>query len=150
VAAVVDLFSRRVVGWSMHAAMTAQLVTDALVVGQKRRLDRRPVTSGLPREADIFSTHRHVSKVPNPEVAAQTKSRPKAALNSNFGSGLHGHQRWLRLPTIRHEANAREAEDHHGPGGGFGDGGRERHAGHSARDEGFVTKAGMVSVVDKT
>src|SRR6266496_5634192 len=29
VAAVVDLFSRRVVGWSMNAAMTAQLVTDA-------------------------------------------------------------------------------------------------------------------------
>jgi transposase InsO family protein len=32
VAAVVDLFSRRVVGWSMNAAMTAQLVTDALVM----------------------------------------------------------------------------------------------------------------------
>jgi putative transposase len=29
-AAVVDLFSRRVVGWSMNAAMTAQFVTDAL------------------------------------------------------------------------------------------------------------------------
>jgi hypothetical protein len=28
--AVIDLFSRRVVGWSMNAAMTAQLVTDAL------------------------------------------------------------------------------------------------------------------------
>jgi putative transposase len=32
VAAVVDLFSRRVAGWSMSAAMTAQLVTDALVM----------------------------------------------------------------------------------------------------------------------
>jgi transposase InsO family protein len=32
VAAVIDLFSRRVVGWSMSAAMTAQLVTDALVL----------------------------------------------------------------------------------------------------------------------
>ena len=30
VAAVIDLFSRRVVGWSMKAEMTAQLVTDAL------------------------------------------------------------------------------------------------------------------------
>src|SRR5258708_1694318 len=30
VAAVIDLFSRRVVGWSMSAEMTAQLVTDAL------------------------------------------------------------------------------------------------------------------------
>src|SRR3984957_15923256 len=27
------------------------------------------------------------------------------------------------LPPIRHEANAHEAQDHHGPGGGFGDGG---------------------------
>jgi transposase InsO family protein len=32
VAAVIDLFSRRVVGWSMSASMTAQLVTDALVM----------------------------------------------------------------------------------------------------------------------
>src|SRR6478609_8877127 len=32
VAVVIDLFSRRVVGWSMNAAMTAQLVTDALVM----------------------------------------------------------------------------------------------------------------------
>ena len=35
--AVVDLFSRRVVGWSMSAAMTAQLVTDALVMAIWRR-----------------------------------------------------------------------------------------------------------------
>jgi putative transposase len=32
VAAVIDLFSRRAVGWSMSAEMTAQLVTDALVM----------------------------------------------------------------------------------------------------------------------
>ena len=32
VAAVIDLFSRRVVGWSMSAAMTARFVTDALVM----------------------------------------------------------------------------------------------------------------------
>jgi putative transposase len=32
VAAVIDLFSRRVVGWSMKAEMTAQLVTDALIM----------------------------------------------------------------------------------------------------------------------
>ncbi len=37
VAAVVDLFSRRVVGWSMKAEMTAQLVTDALVMAIWRR-----------------------------------------------------------------------------------------------------------------
>ena len=32
VAVVLDLFARRVVGWSMHATMTAQLVTDALIM----------------------------------------------------------------------------------------------------------------------
>src|SRR5205085_7046788 len=37
VAAVVDLFSRRVVGWSLSAEMTAQLVTDALVMAIWRR-----------------------------------------------------------------------------------------------------------------
>ncbi len=36
-AVVVDLFSRRVVGWSMQPAMTAQLVLDALVMALWRR-----------------------------------------------------------------------------------------------------------------
>ena len=37
VAAIIDLFSRRVVGWSMQADMTAQLVTDALMMAIWRR-----------------------------------------------------------------------------------------------------------------
>jgi putative transposase len=37
VSAVIDLFSRRVVGWSMSAAMTAQLVADALMMALWRR-----------------------------------------------------------------------------------------------------------------
>jgi putative transposase len=37
VAAVVDLYSRRVVGWSMSSSMTAQLVTDALIMAIWRR-----------------------------------------------------------------------------------------------------------------
>ena len=37
VAAVIDLFSRRVVGWSMSTAMASQLVTDALVMAIWRR-----------------------------------------------------------------------------------------------------------------
>jgi transposase InsO family protein len=37
VAAVIDLFSRRVVGWSMSASMTAQLVVDALLMAVWRR-----------------------------------------------------------------------------------------------------------------
>ncbi len=42
VSAVVDLFSRRVVGWSMSATMTVQLVADALLMAVWRR--------GKPRE----------------------------------------------------------------------------------------------------
>src|SRR3546814_15647522 len=37
VAAVIDLFSRRVVGWSMSPNMTDQLVTDALIMAILRR-----------------------------------------------------------------------------------------------------------------
>ena len=37
VAAVIDLFSRRVVGWSMSPTMAAQLVTDALIMAIWRR-----------------------------------------------------------------------------------------------------------------
>jgi putative transposase len=37
IAAVIDLFSRRVVGWSIQVTMTAQLVTDALVMAIWRR-----------------------------------------------------------------------------------------------------------------
>jgi putative transposase len=36
-AVVLDLFSRRVVGWSMQPTMTAQLVTDALIMAVWRR-----------------------------------------------------------------------------------------------------------------
>lgn len=36
-AAVTDLFSSRVVGWSMQATMTTQLVTDALMMAIWRR-----------------------------------------------------------------------------------------------------------------
>ena len=42
VAVVLDLFSRRIVGWSMSATMTAELVTDALMMAVWRR--------GRPRE----------------------------------------------------------------------------------------------------
>lgn len=37
VAVVLDLYSRRVVGWSMHASMTSQLVADALMMAVWRR-----------------------------------------------------------------------------------------------------------------
>ena len=37
VAAVLDLFSRRIVGWAMQSSMTSQLVTDALLMAVWRR-----------------------------------------------------------------------------------------------------------------
>jgi hypothetical protein len=40
-------------------------------MGHSRRFDRPPVTSGLPRLADILSVRWHVSKVPRHEIAAR-------------------------------------------------------------------------------
>jgi hypothetical protein len=37
-------------------------------LGQTRRFDRAPITSGLPRQADIFRDRRHVSRVPTPDL----------------------------------------------------------------------------------
>jgi hypothetical protein len=39
-------------------------------MGQSRHFDRTPLTSGLPRLADILWVSRHVSKVPISEVRA--------------------------------------------------------------------------------
>lgn len=53
VAAVLDLYSRRIVGWSMKARMTADLVTDALVMAIWRR---RPA-AGLLHHSDQGSQY---------------------------------------------------------------------------------------------
>jgi transposase InsO family protein len=53
VAAVIDLFTRRVVGWPMSAAMTAQLVTDALVTAIWRRGRPSPLGSMKPTESNL-------------------------------------------------------------------------------------------------
>ena len=55
VAAVVDLFSRRVVGWSMNTAMTAQLVTDALVMAIWRRGKPAYITAMCGRAAQHYT-----------------------------------------------------------------------------------------------
>jgi hypothetical protein len=46
-------------------------------MGHSRRFDRRPVTSGLPRLAEILRVRRHVSKVPTTEVAPLFTSSPR-------------------------------------------------------------------------
>lgn len=53
VAVVLDLFSRRVVGWSMNPQMTAQLVTDAMLMA----IWRRGPTSALLHHSDQGSQY---------------------------------------------------------------------------------------------
>jgi putative transposase len=55
VAAVIDLFSRRVVGWSMQASMTAQLVTDALLMAVWRRGKPNPLLHHLDQGSQYTS-----------------------------------------------------------------------------------------------
>jgi len=65
-AAVLDLFSRRIVGWSMSHDMTAQRVTDALIMAIWRR--------GRPRELLVHS-----------DQGSQYTSERYQALLSEFG-----------------------------------------------------------------
>jgi hypothetical protein len=59
------------------------------------------------------------------------KDRPKAAFRSRWGIALNRVQRHLVLLSIRHEADASKAQDHHRPGGGPGDrGNREKRVGN--------------------
>lgn len=53
VAAVVDLFSRRVVVWAVKAEMTAQLVADALIVAIWRRGKSDSLLHHSDQEANI-------------------------------------------------------------------------------------------------
>ena len=54
VAVVIDLYSRRVVGWSMQPQMTAQLVTDAMMMAIWRR---RPKAASLLHHSDQGSQY---------------------------------------------------------------------------------------------
>jgi hypothetical protein len=58
-----------------------QLMTQ---LGQKQKWLSLNGISALPSTADMRRLHRHVGFVPTPEVVVQTKSRPKAALNSKL------------------------------------------------------------------
>lgn len=54
VAVVLDLYSRRIVGWSMQQQMTAQLVTDAMIMAIWRR---RPKDAALLHHSDQGSQY---------------------------------------------------------------------------------------------
>jgi putative transposase len=67
VAAVIGLFSRRVVGWSMTAQMTAQLVADAPLMAIGRRAKHaRPLSPcrSRPRPPERRPPQRHLEITP--------------------------------------------------------------------------------------
>jgi putative transposase len=56
-AVVEDLFSRRIVGWSMDATMTSRLVVDALEMAVKRRLPGEGLLAHSDRGSQYASEH---------------------------------------------------------------------------------------------
>ena len=56
-AVVVDLFSRRIVGWAMSAAMTSRLVVDALAMAVARRNPAAGLVAHSDRGSQYASDH---------------------------------------------------------------------------------------------
>ena len=98
VAAVVDLFSRRVVGWSMSAEMTAQLVTDALVMAIWRRGKPDALLHHSDRGSQYTSEQFQRLMADNGVVCSMSRSGnvwDNAAMESFFSS--------LKTERIRHK-----------------------------------------------
>ena len=106
VAAVVDLFSRRVVGWSMNAAMTAQLVTDALVMAIERR-QPKPALIHHSDQGMLYATasYRQILTVHGmiPSMSRKGDCYDNAVAESFF-SGLKNELIWHRDFRTREEA----------------------------------------------
>lgn len=89
VAAVIDLFSRRVVGLSMSAAMTGQLVTDALVMAIWRRGKPDALLHHSDRGSQYTSEQFQRLMADNGVVCSMSRSGnvwDKAAMESFFSS----------------------------------------------------------------
>ena len=82
--AVIDLFSRRVVGWSMSAAMTAELVTDALV----RPSNEVTGTRFLRAKRCLWITRERERTGPTKKERAAARPFPHQALSRAAVSGL--------------------------------------------------------------
>ena len=79
--------------------------------GQSRRFDGQPITSGLPRLADVFGGCRHVAKVPTADLLAATSlgscaARPLALKLLRLSKFLSGNacRGQADLEEIAHEA----------------------------------------------
>jgi putative transposase len=108
VAAVIDLFSRRVVGWSMSAAMTAQLVTDALVMAIWRRGKPDALLHHSDRGSQYTSEQFQRLMADNGVVCSMSRSGnvwDNAAMESFFSS-LKTERTARRMYRTRDEARA--------------------------------------------
>jgi putative transposase len=89
VAAVIDLYSRRVVGWSMSATMTAQFVTDALVMAIWRRGKPRALLHHSDRGSQYTSEQFQRLMADHGVTCSMSRSgncRDNAAMESFFSS----------------------------------------------------------------
>jgi hypothetical protein len=57
--------------------------------GYSRRSDRVPMTSGLPRQADVFGVGQHVSNVPTGDAASCGADELAAAFTGQVHTGRH-------------------------------------------------------------
>ena len=108
VAAVIDLFSRRVVGWSMSAGMTAQLVTDALVMAIWRRGKPDALLHHSDRGSQYTSEQFQRLMADNGVVCSMSRSGnvwDNAAMESFFSS-LKTERTARKLYRTRDEARA--------------------------------------------
>ena len=108
VAAVIDLFSRRVVGWSMSACMTAQLVTDALVMAIWRRGKPDALLHHSDRGSQYTSEQFQRLMADNGVVCSMSRSGnvwDNAAMESFFSS-LKTERTARKLYRTRDEARA--------------------------------------------
>jgi len=108
VAVVIDLFSRRVVGWSMSAAMTAQLVTDALVMAIWRRGKPDALLHHSDRSSQYTSEQFHSLMADHGVVCSMSRSGnvwDNAAMESFFSS-LKTERTARKLYRTRDEAKA--------------------------------------------
>jgi len=108
VAAVIDLFSRRVVGWSMSAGMTAQLVTDALVMAIWRRGKPDALLHHSDRGSQYSSEQFQRLMADNGVVCSMSRSGnvwDNAAMESFFSS-LKTERTARKLYRTRNEARA--------------------------------------------
>ena len=96
-AAVLDLFSRRVVGWSMSATMTARFVADALMMAIWRRGKPEALLHHSDRGSQYLSEQFQrlmadhgivwtTRVLPNPDNSCATDKPRMACSLSNYGS----------------------------------------------------------------